>query len=155
MLQTMGPNMDFEVTKLILSEIARLKRMPELQHKIEAYAPQPDPLVQKAKELEVMKLEKEIALIDSQIMKNQAESQKKMADAEQVVLDTVEQETGTEHTRALEKQVAQSTGNQNLEVTKSLLKPRKPNERGGNIEAAVGYNSLTKRDGDPRTPSIL
>lgn len=149
MIQTMGPNMDFSVTQLILAEIARLKRMPELEHKILNYQPKPDPMVQKKLELELAREQKEIEKLQSEIDLNQAKMRKEMATAEQTALDTVEQETGTTHAREMQKQVAQSTGNQNLEVTKALVKPRKPEESRPNVEAAVGYNELTRRTNAP------
>lgn len=152
MLQTMGNNMDFGITKLILLEIARLKRMPELAQKIEAFQPQPDPLVQQLKELEIQREMKEIEKLQSEIELNKAKAMKEGVAAEQAALDTVEQESGTKHARDMEKQTGQSIGNQNLEVTKSLLKPLKPDESRPNVEAAVGYNELSKRLGD--TPRI-
>jgi hypothetical protein len=150
MLQTMGNTMDFGITKLILAEIARLKRMPELSHAIMLFEPKPDPLVEKAKELEVQKLMKEIEKLQSEIELNKARAMKEETVAEHNVLNTVEQETGTTHAREMEKQVGQSQGNQNLEVTKALLKPKKPEESKPDIEAAVGFNTLTKRAADPR-----
>lgn len=149
MLQTMGNNMDFGVTKLILVEIARLKRMPELAKKVEAFQPQPDPLAQKLKEAEVARAYKEIEKLQSEIDLNKAKALSEQTKAEQSVLDTVEQESGTKHVRDLEKQTAQSSGNQALEVTKALLKPKKPEEKDPDIEAAVGFNEMTKQMRDP------
>lgn len=149
MLQTMGNNLDFNITKLILVEIATLKRMPDLAKKIEDFEPTPDPMVEKLKELQLQKEQMEINKLQSEIELNQAKAQAEMVKAQQGVLDTVEQETGTKHARDLEKQTAQSTGNQALEVTKSLTKPRKEGESRPNIEAAVGFNELTKRMRDP------
>ena len=151
MLQTMGPTMDFGITKMILSEITRLKRMPELQHAIMAYEPKPDPMVEKMKELQIQKEMKEIEKLQSEIDLNLARAKKEEVVAEQGALDTIEQETGTKHARDLEKMAGQSMGNQALEVTKALLKPRKPMETRPNIEAAVGYNELTKIMHDPRS----
>lgn len=145
MLQTMGPNMDFSMTQIILSDIARLKRMPTLAEKIITFQPQPDPLVQKAKELEVLLLEMKIEEVRARTAQLNADAQKKLAEADQTNLDTVEQETGTKHERDIEKQRAQSTGNASLEVTKALLKGRKPEESTPNIKAAVGWNEMSKR----------
>lgn len=150
MLQTMGNNMDFGITKLILLEIARLKRMPELARQIEMFQPQPDPLVEQLKQLQVQREMMEIQKLQSEIRLNEARSQREAAQAEATVLDTVETETGTKHARDLEKQTAQSTGNQNLEVTKSLLKSRKPDETRPDVEAAVGWNQLSKQEDNVR-----
>jgi len=149
MLQTMGNNMDFGITKLILMQIAKLKRMPELEEKISKFEPTPDPIAEKIKEMEVMKLQAEIEEIQSKTALNQAKAQEVGVKAEQGALDSVEQESGTKHARDLEKQTAQSTGNQNLEVTKSLLKSRKFDESRPDVEAAVGYNALSKQMGNP------
>ena len=160
MLQTIGPNMDFSMVQLILSEIADLKRMPALAERIRKFKPTPDPLLEKAKELEVLKLQKEIEKIQSEIDKNRAEATKKMAEADKTNLDVVEQETGTKHERDMEKQKGQAEGNQNLEVTKALLKSRKNamgGEEPGNVEAAIGWNEMSKRlpTGRQRMPNDI
>lgn len=116
MLQTMGNNMNPELVKMILSDIARLRKMPDMAQKIEAYEPKPNPVAQKMEELAVAKLEAEIAEI-------QAKTQKTLADAglataksgtESVKqgdikssmdiknLDFVEQESGVKQERAKE-----------------------------------------------------
>ena len=160
MLQTIGPNMDFSMTQMILAEIATLKRMPALAQRILQFKPTPDPLLEKAKELEVLKLQKEIEKIQSEIDKNRAEAAKKMAEADKTNLDTVEQETGTKHERDMEKQKGQAEGNQNLEITKALVKSRKNafgGEDPGNIEAAIGWNEMSKRlpTGRQRMPNDI
>ena len=75
MLQTAGPNMDLEFSKMIWADIARLRHMPGLAERIEKYQPQPDPMVQ-------AKLEKEIQLLDAQIAKEVALAAKHNADAQ-------------------------------------------------------------------------
>jgi len=75
MLQTAGPSMDLEFSKIIWADIARLRKMPELAQKIESYQPQPDPLAQ-------AKAEKEIQLLDAQIAKEVALAAKHNADAQ-------------------------------------------------------------------------
>jgi hypothetical protein len=143
MLQTIGPNMDIGFTILILAEIAELKRMPELAEKIRRYKPEPDPLVQKAKELELKKLELEIEKLQSEADYNKARAKKAEAEADLANLNFVEQEGGTKHARDLEKQQGQAEGNKELEVTKAMLKSKKPEESNPDIEGAVGYNALT------------
>ena len=143
MLQTMGPNMDFSMVQMILSEIADLKRMPALAQKIRAFKPEPDPMVQKLKELEITKAEKEIEAIEADIDLKRAKAEQARADANKKTLDFAEQESGTAHERDLEKQRAQAEGNQNLTITKALATPRKPDERQPDIEAAVGFTELS------------
>lgn len=149
MLQTMGNNMDFQITKMILLEIARLKRMSELAHKIEAFEPKPDPMQQQLLQLQIQKEAKEIEKLQSDIDLNKAKAMELGAKAEKVVVDTVEQETGTEHARNMELAGAQSGANQDLEVTKALVKSRKPEESRPDVEAAVGFNALTKMRNSP------
>jgi hypothetical protein len=150
MLQTIGPKADFKFVKMILIEIARLKRMPELVKQLQDYEPQPDPLLEKLKELQVQKEAKEIEKLQSEIDLNRAKMQQAIADAHQTSLDAIEQETGTKHARELEKQAGQARGNQDLEITKALTKPLKEGERPPNVEAGIGWNAISKRMADPR-----
>lgn len=46
LLQTIGPNEDSQVRKMIMIEIANLHKMHELANRLETYEPQPDPLQQ-------------------------------------------------------------------------------------------------------------
>ena len=147
MLQTMGPDMDPEMSRMILSEIAKLKRMPALAHMIKTYQPTPDPLEVQLKELEIRKLAAEVAELESKAMLNQSKAREAEASADQKDLDYVEQESGTKHVRDLQKNAEQARSNQDLEVTKSLLSARKPDERGPDIAAAVGFNTLTDPSG--------
>lgn len=144
MLQTLGPNMDPKVSMMILSEIARLKRMPDLAHTLATWQPQPDPFQQQMQELELQKLQAEVAEIQAKTMEAQARARKASAEADAVDLNYVEQETGTKHARDVEKIRAQATGNQDLEVTKALTKPLKEGERQGNIDAALGFNLISQ-----------
>jgi hypothetical protein len=116
MYQTTAPNGDQELNKMILADIARLRKMPDLAQKIETYQPQPDPLQQKLRELEIAKLEAEIAEIQARAMQLQASAQLDVAkittegakagnlqsDTDQKNLDFVEQETGVKQERAKE-----------------------------------------------------
>lgn len=136
MLQTMGNNMDPEMSKMILSDIARLRKMPDLAHKIEQYQPQPDPIAQQKAQLEVLLLQAQIATEQAKAAHfgSGAQLQGAKANTEQVKqahvqsqtdlnnLDFVEQETGTKQTRDLEKQGAQARANTQLEVVKAGLK---------------------------------
>lgn len=118
MLQTMGNNMDPEMSKMILSDIARLRKMPDLAHKIEAYQPQPDPMQQQMQMLQMQLLQAQIAESQAKAQATLASAglhQAKMgteaakadhlkADTDQKNLDFVEQETGTTQERDLQKQ---------------------------------------------------
>ena len=134
MLQTMGQSLPFDLTKLILSEIADLRDMPDLSHMIKNFTPpppQPSPL----EEMELAKLQMEV-------QKLQAETQKLMAEAQMVPvkaqaeqsksrkLDTesnlndlefVEQESGVKQERELELMEAQANSNAKRDIMKSVL----------------------------------
>lgn len=142
LLQTMGNNMDFSITQMILVQIAKLKRMPDLAKAIENYRPQPNPLEQKMMMLQIEELQKKIAKLDSEASLNAAKTEKTENEADLIDLTKTEQETGTTHERELEKQRAQAAGNQDLEVTKALLKPRKPEETKPDIDGAIGYKAI-------------
>jgi len=134
MLQTIGPDMDPGLSKIILGQIADLKRMPELAEQIRSYEPQPDPLQQRLAELQIEELEAKIEL-------DKARAAEAMAQAENKALDTKLEVTGSKHQRDVEKMGAQARGNRDLEVTKGLLKGETP---AGQIEAAVGYNKMVE-----------
>ena len=116
MLQTMGNNMDPELSKIILSDVAKLRKMPDLAKRIEQYQPQPDPLAQKRAELEVQLLEAQIATEQSKAQVNMATAQLDSAkigtegakqghiksDTDLKNLDFVEQEKGVTQERNLQ-----------------------------------------------------
>ena len=135
MLQTMGPDMDPNLSQIILGEIADLKRMPELAERIRTYKPQPDPVAEKIKELQVKELEAKIAY-------EEARAAKAMAEANNISTNTDLEASGTKHNRTVEAMGAQARGNRDLEVTKGIIKGEAPV---GNIEAAVGFNKLTEQ----------
>jgi len=59
-LQTVGPNMDIGMQKLVMGRVAKLHKMPDLAKMIEEFEPKPDPMQVKLQELEIKKLESEI-----------------------------------------------------------------------------------------------
>lgn len=148
MLQTLGPKGDWSLVVIILAEICKLKRMPELAHTLLTYKPAPDPIQQQLAQLQVQAAQKDIEKTQSEIDLNNAKAQEASANKDKKNLDYVEQETGTTHARTMEQQKAQSQGNQNLEVTKALLKPTKTatgSETKPDIDAAVGFNSVSDK----------
>lgn len=152
MLQTIGPNMDPSFSIMILSEIAELKRMPDLAEQLRNWQPKPDPVQQQIQQLQLAKAQLELEEIQSKIEMNRAKAQEALANRDQKNLDFVEQESGTKHARDLEKQKAQSEGNADLQITKALTKPRKEGERDPDIAAAIGFNKINNRIGD--TPNL-
>ena len=144
MLQTIGPNSGMDMVKMILSEIARLKRMPDLAHAISNFQPTPDPMEVKLKELEIAKAQAEVQEIQARTQEHLAKARQAGSMADKADLDFVEQETGTQHARDLEKQRAQSTGNQDLQITKALTTARKEGEKEPDLAAAIGFNLLSQ-----------
>lgn len=129
MLQTMGNNMDPEMSRMILSDIARLRKMPELAKAIQSFQPQPDPLAEKMQELEMAKLDAEIRKLNSEAMENEAEAQLDLAKAREseskadlANLDYVETESGVKHMRNLEQDQAQGEMNLRRDLIKETLK---------------------------------
>ena len=60
MLQTMGNNMDPAMSQIILSDIARLRKMPDLAKQIKEYQPQPNPMAEQKAQLEMQLLQAQI-----------------------------------------------------------------------------------------------
>lgn len=116
MLQTMGNNMDPAMSRMILGDIARLRKMPELAKKIDTFEPQPDPMQQRLQELEIALMEAQLENERAQAMDRQAAAQLKIAqagmsqakagnlqaDTDMKNLDFVEQESGVKQERAKE-----------------------------------------------------
>jgi hypothetical protein len=108
MLQTTGNSMDPGLANMILADIARLRKMPELAKRIEEYKPEPDPIAEEMKILERDKLKAEVEneqakarenTIDVDLKAAKADSERAKArklnsDADKADLDFVEQESG-------------------------------------------------------------
>ena len=75
MLQTIGNNMDQGLQNMILSDIARLRNMPDTAKRIEEYKPTPDPLVVAEQELKVELLKAQISKENMLALKHQTEAQ--------------------------------------------------------------------------------
>lgn len=135
MLQTMGNNMDVNMSKLILSDIASLRQMPELAKRIEAFQPQPDPLAQQKAQLEIQLLEAQIANEMAKARENGVDVRLKSAKAateeakarnlhsksDQQDLDFVEQQGGIQHGRDMEKEDHKRGTQLDLKAADSLL----------------------------------
>jgi hypothetical protein len=129
MLQTTGQTMGPAFSQIILSDIARLRNMPELAKKIETFQPQPDPIEEEKAALEVELLKAQIANEYAKANENNANAELDKAKAGQASSDTdlknldfLEQESGTKQERDLQKQGAQAEGNIKLEAFKHLNK---------------------------------
>jgi len=130
MLQTIGPNMDPSLAQIILSDIARLRKMPDLAKRILDYQPQPDPLAQRKAELEIQLLEAQLENERAKAIKNQTSAQLDMAKAQTEGaktgdiaatkdlkdLEFVEQESGVKQERELQRQGAQARAQAQLKL---------------------------------------
>lgn len=137
MLQTVGPKVDWGITRKVMAEVARLRKMPELAHDIANFEPQPDPLVQAEAQAKLDKLQAEIATEKAKEQYYLAQARLLAAKGDKTDLDTLEQGTGTKHVREMAKMEAQGESNQDLAVTKALMDQ-------GRVDEAVGYTQLTK-----------
>lgn len=115
MLQTVGPNVNAGITFMIMADIARLRKMPDLAKRLEEFEPQPDPMEQELQKLEVEKLKSEIALNKAKTEETMTDAQYNTARAENTAaetdkksLDFVEQESGVTQERDLQKAAEQA-----------------------------------------------
>jgi len=118
MLQTSAQSQDPGEVRMIRSEIARLRKMPALARKIEEFEPTPDPLEEERKRLEIELLKAQIANENAKATENAANGELDIAKAEverakaslfasekdQKDLDFIEQESGVNQAREIEKQ---------------------------------------------------
>lgn len=135
MLQTTGNNMDPDLHKMILADIARLRKMPELAKRIESYKPQPDPVQQKIQQLNlellaaqvqetqanIQKILAEAQLGSAKIGTEQAKANHLKSDTDLKNLDFVEQESGVKQERNLQLQGKQAESQAQLAVTQHQL----------------------------------
>ena len=119
MLQTTGNSLPFDITKIILTKIADLRKLPDLSKMIADYVPQPDPLQQQKAQLEIELLKAQIAnekakanenAVDVQLKAAKTQSElakagKLSSEKDKMDLDYVEQSTGLTQDRELEKQM--------------------------------------------------
>jgi hypothetical protein len=137
MLQTVGPKVDFGITKKVMAEIARLRKMPELANDLANFEPTPDPLMVAEQKLKVQLLEAQIATEQAKAAHYLAQTKMLGAEADHQALETVEQGTGTKHVREMAKMEAQGESNQDLVITKGLMDF-------GKVDEAIGFAQLTK-----------
>lgn len=138
MLQTMGNHMNPDMSKIILSEIARLHKMPDLAHTIETFQPEPDPIQQQMQELELQRLQAEVQLLQAQAqeaatkgMVNEAKvgveharAENLQSEADNKTLNFNEQYQGIKHNRDLELQQAKSSNDLEKQAMKDATAAR-------------------------------
>ena len=123
MLQTIGPALGTEFTQLVLEDITRLQKMPELADKIKNYQPKQDPNAEQAKQLEMQKMglenerlkaqirelmgKVELEQIDGQVKEakarlDMAKTEKLTSDKDLVDLQFLKDNTNVDHQNKLE-----------------------------------------------------
>ena len=141
-LQTVGPNAGWGVTQMVLADMCRLRKMPDLAKKIEDYQPEPDPMAQKKAELELMLLQAQIATEQAraaQFGSNAALHQVKQgtevakanalnANADMTNLNFLEQESGTKQERDKELMDKQHQGQATLQAVQSAIRQQEASQ---------------------------
>lgn len=132
MLQTLGNNAPFEVTKMLLIDIARLRKLPSLVKQLEEWNPQPDPMQQQMAELEMRLKAAEVMEVEAKAKGHLAQAERDLANArkadsqaDMADLDFVEQESGTKHARDLANMSQQAESNIKRDIVKSQLDAQK------------------------------
>lgn len=138
MLQTMGNTMPPEMSQIVLADIARLRKMPELAKRIKEYKPEPDPIAQQMRMLELQKLQAEVAKLQAEAQKGQAGGMLDLAktqteqakakhlgsQADMLDLNFLEQESGVTAARDLQKQGEQARANASMKEREAQNKDR-------------------------------
>lgn len=142
MLQTVGPNAGWEVTAIILADIARLRKMPDLAKRIEDYQPQPDPIAEQKAQLELALLQAQIATEQAKAAQYGSNAQLHQvkqgtevakaaaltANADKTNLDFLEQESGVNHVRQLETLDKQHQGQAQLQAVQSAIRQQEASQ---------------------------
>jgi len=142
MLQTTAQSMGPAFAQVILSDIAKLRKMPELAKQIAEFKQEPDPL-------EVEKAQLEIELLRAQVANEQAKANENAVDvglkqaktvteqakvrnlesqSDQVDLDFLEQNDNVKHNREIDKLDIKRKGDLDLKAADSLLAQRNSGE---------------------------
>ena len=82
LLQTIGNTMPFEMTQLVIAEIARLKKMPDLERKIKEFKQQPDPAQEQLKQLDMQRMQMEIEKLKADVADKNARAAENKIDAQ-------------------------------------------------------------------------
>ena len=82
MMQTGQQSMDPEEAKLVRAEIYKLQKMPDLAQKVLSYQPQPDPMREQIKQLELERLTLENQKLKAEIEERQSRAVENQVDVE-------------------------------------------------------------------------
>ena len=137
-LQTVGPNEDPRLRKILMAQIAQLYRMPDLAKMIMDYKPEPDPMAEQMQQLQMQLLQAEIANTQAKAGENTVDQDVKRAKiqtelakakslnsmADKTDLDYVHQYSGIKEKEALQRQQLQNQFNIDRETLKLLQSPK-------------------------------
>lgn len=144
MLQTLGNNFDWGMNQLLLSEIARLKKMPDLARRIEEYQPQPSPEEQEQQRLNLELLKAQVELVKSQAQENlakadvqhskvgteQAKAENLMHRTDKENLEFMHKYDGEDFKREMIQQNQKHKQNLELEALKGVLRQAEQEQKG-------------------------
>lgn len=130
MLQTMGNSIPFSMTKIIMADLLRLRKRPQLAEMIENYKPEPDQYEQATKQLEIEKLKAElfnekqkglenqadIGLKTAKTISEQAKAKNSIAEADLKDMEFVRKGQGIEHNENMEKELLKESNKINLSM---------------------------------------
>ena len=136
LLQTIGPNEDPEIRKIIISDICDLYNKPELAKKIREYQPQPDPLQTRLQELQIEMLEAQIenerakggrAEVDSDLKRAKTDVERAKAEniasnTDKTDLDYLQQYYGIQDKSKQEFELEKNRQNNETKLTSETLK---------------------------------
>lgn len=156
LMQTIGNNVDFDLTKMIMGEIARLRQMPDLAQGIETFQPQPDPMQEQLQQLEMAKLEAEISLIRAEAQEKgakavvhqakvgveEARANSLQGDADNKAMKYLNEREGINHQRELEKEQAKSASR-----LREIMQNKKADRDNQTMNQIVGAMTDTMKGG--------
>jgi len=158
MLQTMGNTMPPEMSQMILADIAKLRKMPDLAKRIAEYQPQPDPMAQQKMQLEMALLQAQVEnetakgqenAVDVQLKTaktatEQAKARQMHSDSDNKDLDFVDRESGARDMREMDLENRKHSQNlENKEHDRHTNLENKEQDRLSNLDKAA-FDSLTK-----------
>ena len=136
MLQTLGNSVDPGITMMIMADIARLRKMPELAKKLEQYQPEPDPMQQQMAQLQLELLAAQVENERAKAQENEvdarvklskasltdAQARKVSSDADMTDLDFVEQANGVKHARLKDMDTHKADSTVNVKAVEAFLR---------------------------------
>ncbi len=161
MLQTMGNTMPPEMSQMILADIAKLRKMPDLAKRIAEYQPQPDPLAQQKAQLELALLQAQVQNETAKGQENAVDVELKSAktqtelakarsmhsDSDNKDLDFVDRESGARDMREMDMEGRKHAQNmESKEYDRQANMETKEHDRLSNLDKSA-FDQLTKTQG--------